>query len=305
MFPFLDPNDSQAFDIGFAVGRQGFILEEGILLNSGVGFDFNSGGAGNPDSVGFSRNNLQLPLIPNLRVTGVYGWDNIYRGNNKLDPEAKLLGLFSEADFPKGLMDLDVVYITSANTGDAMFAGFRSVQRIGQYSTTFMVNTSQPFERQTPEANRGTLLFVQGSFVPHRTDDILYLDAYWNIGKFTSAVRGPATGGPLGRTGILFQAVGLGDYGAALGFNVDNSAGGSLGYQFFLDGIRRQLIVEVGGRKDTNNTDEIALKGAGAIGARFLQAVGQHYYIRFDGFGALQEDRNPGYGGRIELFSAF
>ena len=57
----------------------------------------------------------------------------------------------------------------------------------------------------------------------------------------------------MGRTGILFAAVGLGRYGAALGNRADNAVGGSLGYQMFFKRTRQQLIVELGGRKHTNN----------------------------------------------------
>ncbi len=32
-------------------------------------------------------------------LTALYGWDNIYRDDNRLDREAQLFGLFTETDF--------------------------------------------------------------------------------------------------------------------------------------------------------------------------------------------------------------
>ena len=110
-------------------------------------------------------------------------------------------------------------------------------------------------------------------------------------------------GGALGRTGILFAAVGLGRYGAALGNRADNAAGGSLGYQKFFDGTRRQLIIELGGRKNTN--DRVADSDAFAAGLRYQQAIGQHYVVRVDAFGAVREGRDPAYGARLEWLTKF
>ena len=52
----------------------------------------------------------------------------------------------------------------------------------------------------------------------------------------------------------------LGCHGAGLGKRVDSSAGWSSGYQMFFPGILRQVIMNFGGRKDTNNTNRIVLK---------------------------------------------
>ncbi len=48
--------------------------------------------------------------------------------------------------------------------------------------------------------------------------------------------------------------------GLDFGKRVDSSAGWSSGYQMFFPGIPRQGIMNFGGRKDTNNTNRIALK---------------------------------------------
>jgi hypothetical protein len=298
IFPNLDVADTRALDIGFAIGRQSLLFQEGILINTG--------GLGNIDAIGLVRNNLQLPGTSNVRLTGLYGWNNVFRDDNRDDPNAQLFGLFTETDFPFSTIELDLIYIESdPEAGDAFFAGIRGVQRFGFLNTTFMVNTSVPFNGETPQTSRGTLLFSQLSWIPSRTHNLVYLNAFWGIDQFSSAIRGPDQGGPLGRTGILFAAVGLGRYGAALSNLADDAAGGSLGYQMFFDGVRRQLVLELGARKNTVSGTPLINRGAAAIGARYQQAVGQHFIPRIDLFGSLQEDRNPGYGARLELLVRF
>ena len=296
MFPNFDVEDTGMFDIGFSVGRQSVLFQDGILINSG--------GLGNPDAVSLVRNNLQLPGTSNVRISVFYAWDNVYRDDNRLDRDARLFGLFTETDFPVTTIDLDLVYLQAGDdTGDAWFAGLRGVQRIGPFNTTFTFNTSLPTNRETPQTSRGTLIFNEISWTPPHTKDFLYLNTFWGIGEFSSAIRGPATGGPLGRTGILFAAVGLGRYGAALGNRADNAAGGSLGYQKFFDRTRKQLIVELGGRKQTN--DQVDNREAVAAGLRYQQAVGRHYIARVDAFGAVREGRDPAYGARLEWLTKF
>ena len=121
------------FDIGFSVGRQAVLFQDGILIDSG--------GLGNPDAVSLVRNNLQLPGTSNVRISVFYAWDNVYRDDNQLDPDARLFGLFTETDFSFTTVDLDLVYIEAGqDTGDAFFAGLRGVQRIGPFNTTFTLN---------------------------------------------------------------------------------------------------------------------------------------------------------------------
>lgn len=296
LFPKFDVEDTRMLDIGFSVGRQAVLFQDGILINSG--------GLGNPDAVSLVRNNLQLPGTSNVRISVFYAWDNVYRDDNRLDPDAQLFGLFTETDFPATTIDLDLVYLEAGeDTGDALFAGLRGVQRIGPFNTTLTLNASFPLERETPQTSRGTLVFNEISWTPPHTQDVLYLNTFWGIGEFSSAIRGPETGGPLGRTGILFAAVGLGRYGAALGNRADNAVGGSLGYQKFFDGTRTQLIVELGGRENTNNQEDE--RGAVAAGLRYQQAVGRHFVVQVDAFGAVQEARDPAYGARIEWLTKF
>lgn len=297
IFPNLDPEDAKALDFGFTVGRQSLLFQEGILINTG--------GLGNPDAVGLVRNNLQLPGTSNVRASVLYAWNNVFRDDNQEDDDAQLFALLTETDVPVSSFNIDLVYIDSGDqNGDAFFAGLRAVQRIGHFNTTFIVNSSFP-DDETPQTSRGTLLFSQVSWIPPYTHNLVYFNAFWGVDDFSSAIRGPETGGPLGRTGILFAAVGLGRYGAALGNQADNSAGGSLGYQMFFHDKRRQLILELGGRDNTRDTDQIANRGALALGARYQHAIGQHIIARLDTFGSVQEDRGPGYGSRLEFLTKF
>lgn len=294
--PIFDVDDTRMLDVGFSVGRQAVLFQDGVLINSG--------GLGNPDAVSLVRNNLQLPGTSNVRISAFYAWDNVYRGDNQLDRDAQLFGLFTETDFPVTTIDLDFVYLEAEeDTGDAFFAGLRGVQRIGPFNTTFTFNASLPTTRETPQTSRGTLVLNEISWTPPHTQDFLYLNTFWGIGEFSSAIRGPETGGPLGRTGILFDAVELGRYGAALGNQADNAAGGSLGYQTFFNRTRQQLIVEFGGRKHTNN--RVDNGDACAAGLRYQHAIGRHFVAQVDTFGAVREGYDPSYGARLEWLTKF
>ncbi|RMD87072.1 MAG: hypothetical protein D6813_14080, partial [Calditrichaeota bacterium] len=123
---------------------------------------------------------------------------------------------------------------------------------------------------------------------------------------FRSASRDPSTGGPLGRTGILFEAAGLGRYGAALSNDASEAVGGSLGYQMFFAHTRQQLILELGGRYATNNRGQ----RAAAAGLRYQIAVGRRWVLRFDGFSSFEKGRASlaskdriRFGGRFEILT--
>ena len=90
---------------------------------------------------------------------------------------------------------------------------------------------------------------------------------------------------------------GVGNYGSALSNRTGKVVGGSLGYQWFLDPYRRQLVFEVGGRQGTS----LEIDGAAAIGGRFQQAIGRRLILRGDAFASVQEDRDEGFGVRSEL----
>ena len=91
--------------------------------------------------------------------------------------------------------------------------------------------------------------------------------------------------------------------GPRWGNRADNAVGGSLGYQAFFDRTRKQLIVELGGRENTNN--QVDKSGAVAAGLRYQQAVGRHFIVQVDAFGAVREGRGPAYGARLEWLTKF
>ena len=129
----------------------------------------------------------------------------------------------------------------------------------------------------------------------------MYLNGFWAIDQFTSPARGTLAGGPLGQTGILFSAAGLGRFGSALSNQASDAAGASLGDQMFFEHTRQQVVFEVGGRKSTNGVDD----GAIAAGVRYQKAIGQHWVMIVDGIVAKAEGRDVAPGTRIEFLAKF
>jgi hypothetical protein len=62
-----------------------------------------------------------------------------------------------------------------------------------------------------------------------------------------------------------------------------------------------QLVLEIGGRQDTNRVHEAAL----GLAARYQQAMGQHWILILDGFVSKQERLDPATGARLELLTKF
>ena len=76
----------------------------------------------------------------------------------------------------------------------------------------------------------------------------------------------------------------------------------SIGYQRLLDDeARRQLIVELGGRKETRGDSE----GAAGLAVRYQKALGKQTVMQLDAFTALQERESLSYGTRIEFRFSF
>jgi hypothetical protein len=288
MFPDLDPKDTRALDYAFSVGRQPILLQDGILLNDTM------------DAVGVVRNSVHTPWTSGVRFNVIHAWDHIHR-NNVRDDSAKLVAGTAFADLYWTTADLDVVYMAAnRKTGEGLFAGLSGIQRVPLFgesiSTTLRVIGSYALHQETPTMGSGVLFYGEMGRSPIGTPDWMYLDAFWGIEKFTSAARDIDQGGPLGRTGILFEALALGHYGAPLGDQTANAWGGAVGYQRFWDLFRRQLIVEVGGSHNTLGGSTNAF----GVGSRLQQAFGRHLILGLRGFVAGIENRGPGYGGRGE-----
>lgn len=288
IFPNLAPNDNEGLDFGFSVGRQPIFFQEGIMFNDTL------------DAVALTRDTIQLPgYSPDMRLTVLYAWANVQRDNNVLDKDAHVFGAFTETDFMKSTVNVDAAYVLSSfnNGGDSAHFGVAAIQRFGHYNTAFRANASVSVERDTTVADDGVLLFAEVSRTHAYSEDITYLNAFWGIEHYSSAARAATAGGPLGQTGLLFAAVGLGTYGAPLGNRADDAFGAVVGHQWFFNHERTQLVLEAGGRYDYSGRDIVS----GAVGGRLQFALGNRYVLQFDGFVVGVEDDGVGTGARTEF----
>ena len=288
IFPKLDPMDRKGLDIGFAVGRQQIEFQDGIMFNDQI------------DSIGVTRNGLSLPGIPKIRTTFLFGWNDLHRGDAEIDPNARLFAVFGEIDTPRSTIEVDLAYVNSELTalsgGDGLYWGLGATQRFGFVNTTLRLNASYALDEESSSVRDGTLLFLQLSTSPRGRHDNVYLNGFLGIDHYTSVSRDPTVGGPLGGTGLLFAAVGLGRFPAALGSFADESWGLAVGYQRFWDSDRTQLVIEVGGRKRTDGgTDEAA------IGARVQRKLGRRYLLQLDGYVTEMDDGDTRVGVRSEF----
>jgi hypothetical protein len=260
-------------------------LQEGLLLDDRV------------DAFGITRNTLRPPGFSNLRLTGLFAWDEIHRDDGSENSSSKLIGLLGEGDRKESTLSLDLLWLfDSPNRSDAAFVGAGSVQRIGHWNTAFRAVGSFPFHGETTQTGRGGVVFSELSRNLPGSEDLVYLNAYYGLENFSSAARAPELGGPLGRVGILFAAVGIGRFPSAISNDPDDSFGGALGYQWFSDDRRTQVILEVGGREQTRTE-----LGELAIASRFSKAFGQHIVFRMDGFITVEENNSPRSGFRTEF----
>lgn len=290
LFPRWDHSDQRSLDYGISVGRQPLRLQDGILVNDD-----------RLDVITLTRNALLPSAGSSLKLSALFAWNEIQRGDNLDDNSAHLYGLDMLLDLPATTIEGDLLYMTSDDNDDGYFAGIGATQRLGKFNTTFRVNQSVAVNEESSGIKTGTLLFAEVSIEPPHTHNNLYANGYFAIDDFSSAVRGPFTGGPIGRAGILFSAVGIGRYGSPLSNRAIRSAGGAVGYQmFFGEFRRRQLIIEAGGLGSTDVSSN-----AQAIGTRFQQAIGRRNVLIFDLFGARQESLDDAFGARMEFLVKF
>lgn len=292
LFPNLDREGQLPIDLGFTVGRQPVIFQEGILINDTI------------DAVGFVRNNIPFPGTSNLRISAMYGWNRLNRNDaGRPGNDANMFGLFIAADTHISTLNYDMVYVDDEGNGDGLYFGVSAIQRLpalGGISTAFRVNTSIALEDEI-EGNvvgTGTLLTSEISKTVTGSDDIVYFNSFLGLGNFTQAGREAIVGGPLANTGILFASPNLGNYLAEIDpFTSDSVVGGAVGYQAFWDDKRRNLILEIAGRHDLSGNGSDSL----GFGAQLQQAVGQHIQLTFETFYTINEDGDDGFGGRAEF----
>lgn len=308
IFPNLDPHDTGAMDIGFAIGRQPITFQTGIMINDRV------------DAIGLTRNNLHLGNANNTRITALWAWDELHRGvgpNNRRRQSAHLFGLFTSTDFSKTTMDFDLAYVNDSVTrvrlnnrtvqlegGDLFNVGLSFVQRIGHVSTAFRFNHSERTSGEdTIHSTSGSLFMAQSSYTLPYSYDLVYANLFVANDRYQSVARDPALGGPLGPVGVLFASPGIGFVGAPIENTTDHdSFGGAIGYQKFFDETRKQLLLEVGGRDDFDGSDN---RGRFGALARYQQAIGNRYVWRVDAYYVSRESLDDKRGIRTEFVVQF
>lgn len=301
LFPNLDPQGTSLLDFGFSVGRQPLIFQDGILLNDTI------------DALGLVRNNVRLPGVSNARISATWGWNEVSRTSAGLpstsdDSEAQLFGLFTSFDTPKSTINVDAAYVLDdlGPDGDGLYAGVSAAQRIGKFNTTFRVNGSLAIDEDTPLVTDGALFSAELSWTPYRSDDTIYINPFATIGTFTQAGREPIDGGgPLAPLGILFASPNIGAFGSELNNRANDVAGFAIGYQAFWDDHRRNLAIELAGRKDLGFDEETDSVDQLAIGFQLQQKIHQQALIQLEGFIATQEDFDEAYGARLEFLYQF
>ncbi len=292
IFPRLDPEDFGRKDIGFSIGRQPLFFQEGMLLNDSI------------DGIGITRNTLLPKNTSNFRVTFFLGLDNIDRTNVE-DESASLFAVLTSTDLRRSTVDADLAYVSGdALTGDQVALGVSAVQRLGKTNTSFRLLGSVATGEETPFATDGILLFSEVSWTPPYGHDLFYFTTFWAFDEYSAAAAGPASGGPLGRAGITYAAVGLGSFGAPLSSRARDVAGGAVGYQKFIGSeARRQVIAELGVRLGT--ATEVADEAA--VSLRYQAAYGRRVVLVLDAFAGTRESLVEGvgdeglWGGRVEF----
>lgn len=292
VFPGLDPQDKSRLDTGFAVGRQLLEFQDGMLINDIL------------DSVGIVQNNINFLNTINTRVTALFAWNDVNRGNNMRDKGAQLFGLFSSFDLPSTSIDLDVVYVSSPRQvlsnqfGNSIHAAISASQRFGGLSTTGRLLGSWEFNDNSTNSQNGLLAFVETSTSFHGKPHIFYVNGFAGIGRFSSAARAGGTGGPLGRTGLLFAGLGLGNFNAPLNNRGQDSIGAAMGYQMFFKGITRQLAFELGGEIDIGGNKNTGF----GFGARYSHKLFRRVVSQTDGYIVNNDSISGiGYGIRTEI----
>ena len=290
IFPGLDRNDKLSMDYGFSVGRQPIDFQEGVMINDVL------------DGVGIARNNMFMFGSSSTRLSAFWAPHNVHRGDNIRDSRAQLFALFTQHDFQKSTIEVDGAYVSGGErAGDGAFASVARIRRHGYWNSTLRANASWALQEESAAVSDGYLLTHELSRTMPHNEDIVYLNIFWGIGDYTSAARDPSAGGPLGRMGLLYQAIGLGTFAAPLGDGASESVGLSLGYQHFLFGEEadQQIIFEVGGRSPTSNeSDELAELG---FGARYQRSLNQHAIFVLDGYVTQDEAGDTSYGARSEI----
>lgn len=295
VFPNFDPNDSKGLDIGFTIGRQDVVFQDGLLINDVI------------DGIGLTKNSIRfdgVDWLTNLRISAFWGFNEVNRDDNVDDNKAKLYGLFTAADTVWSTLEADIVYVDSEDDeeGDLLAWGLSSTKRLFEhYNWTFRYVGSSAIDRQTRQSDNGHLFFSELSWTPYGTHDVMYVNGFVGIDNYTSPARDELAGGPLGRTGILFAARGVGSYPSPFSNRAQEAFGAAIGYQKFFDNNTQHILVETGFRRDTTNDGPDYI----GVGAQWQKSFSDNYIIQIDTFLRGEEDGAVGYGVRTEFLIKF
>ena len=229
-------------------------------------------------------------------------WNPLDRNDRSRGVESNMFALFGFADTPVSTFNLDTIYVDDNGRGDAFYVGASAIQRLrglGGISSAFRINSSFALEDEIGGnvIGDGILLTAELSAFVVESEDIVYFNTFVCIDNYTQAGREAIVGGPLANTGILFASPNLSTHGAEINPFTDDVIGFALGYQAFYDNTRRNIIFEIGGRKDTNGGETDAL----GVGFQLQQAVGRYVQITAESFYTIQSSENDASGMRLEL----
>ena len=291
----LDWEGTKPLDYGVTVGRQRVFIDDGFLIDDSM------------ESIVVTQNTIHIPGTSYARVAALYAWDDIDRYTSKRDHiEGDLYGLFATVDRHHSTIDLGMTYMNSPGKsgGDQYNISLASQQPVilfnTSFDTTFRISKSGGIDGETEEAGNGTLFYSGISWAPRGTDNIAYFNAFGAFGRYRAASR--TTGGPLGRTGLLFSSNGLASFGAPISNGTEKAHGAALGYQMFFDGHKRNVVLEIGAREDRTNNgiDKIG------VAVNVSQAIRQRMFIEVGGFGVnLEDSRHNTYGLRTTFAFTF
>ncbi|MBL7013136.1 MAG: hypothetical protein ISR83_01830 [Candidatus Marinimicrobia bacterium] len=283
LFQFLDYEDKLPRDIGFTIGRQPIFFQEGIVINDIL------------ETFGIAINGLSFPRASNLKIS-------LMAARNHPDRDGQdehIYGAFTEIDFHKNMLNLDVAYVKENDLGktNGLVLGGSSVQKFGFWNTSLRVGYSKAMG-DSSDIGDGVFLMGEFSRKHYPYGNIVYVNTFIKLDAFTPA----AGGGAIGRTGILFAGSGMTGYGSPMGAALGtDEMGASAGYQWFMQGGKQSILFEGSYRQAVIDGSDSRM----GVGFKFMKALGQRYAGFIDGFTVIPKEGEPSSGGRIELMVRF
>ena len=277
MFPRLDPQDRAAGDLGLAIGKFPVEFQNTYMVRDEM------------LAVGLTKTHVQVPGSSGVRLTGLWAFDHINRSDNAPDrSDVDLVGLFTEGDFPWGLLEADVARtFADRSRGEQVNAGLGWTGHSAGNNYSVHANFSRYFDPARQMYDDGSLLVLGYSTEIGLRRDILYANAYWGEGDYR---RLASSGGPppLGPVGLSFAGVGLGSYRPALWPNPLDSAGFAVGMQTFFAEKKANWAVELGHRQDLDKAHpKLGNTGGTAVTTRAQYSFAERFMLQLDAYHAI------------------